>query len=61
MLIDRVDAAIAAFQVGCEAPRNSVGSTAAEQGLAEEEALKKGRAEKSREFTEEGSELYAKS
>mgnify|MGYP003494423961 CR=1 FL=1 len=41
MLIDRVDAAIAAFQVGCEAPRNSVGSTAAEQGLAEEEALKK--------------------
>ena len=25
MLIDRVDAAIAAFQVGCEAPRNSVG------------------------------------
>jgi hypothetical protein len=32
--------------------------TAAEQGLAEEEALKKGMAEKSREFT--GSELYAK-
>ena len=34
------------------------GGTAAEQGLAEEEALKKGRAEKSREFT--GSELYTK-
>jgi hypothetical protein len=34
-----------------KAPRNSVGSTAAEQGLAEEEALKKGMAEKSREFT----------
>jgi hypothetical protein len=34
------------------------GSTAAEQGLAEEEALKKGMAKKSREFT--GSELYAK-
>jgi hypothetical protein len=30
----------------------------AEQGLAEEEALKKGMAEKSREFT--GGELYAK-
>jgi hypothetical protein len=29
-----------------KAPRNSVGSTAAEQGLAEEEALKKGMAEK---------------
>ena len=33
---------------------------AAEQGIAEEEALKKGREEKSREFTEKGSELYAK-
>jgi phosphomethylpyrimidine synthase len=29
-------------------------------GLAEEEALKKGMEEKSREFTEKGSELYAK-
>ena len=28
--------------------------------LAEEEALKKGMEEKSREFTEKGSELYAK-
>ena len=34
---------------------------AAEQGLAEEEALKKGKEEKSREFAEKGGELYAKS
>jgi phosphomethylpyrimidine synthase len=33
---------------------------AAEQGLAEEEALKKGMEEKAREFTEKGGELYAK-
>ena len=33
---------------------------AAEQGIAEEEALKKGMEEKSREFTGKGSELYAK-
>jgi phosphomethylpyrimidine synthase len=33
---------------------------AAEQGIAEEEALKKGMEEKAREFTEKGSELYAK-
>jgi len=33
---------------------------AAEQGIAEEEALKKGMEEKSREFTEKGRELYAK-
>gem|GEM_PF-747896 len=33
---------------------------AAEQGIAEEEALKKGMEEKFREFTEKGSELYAK-
>lgn len=33
---------------------------APEQGIAEEEALKKGMEEKSREFTENGSELYAK-
>jgi phosphomethylpyrimidine synthase len=31
---------------------------AAEQGLAEEEALKKGLKEKSREFAEKGSEIY---
>ncbi len=33
---------------------------AAEQGIAEEEALKKGMEEKSREFTEKGSAVYAK-
>ena len=33
---------------------------AAEQGLAEDEALKKGMEEKSKEFAEKGSELYAK-
>ena len=33
---------------------------AAEQGVAEEEALKKGMEQKSREFTENGSELYTK-
>jgi phosphomethylpyrimidine synthase len=33
---------------------------AAELGIAEEEALKKGVEEKSREFKEKGSELYAK-
>ena len=33
---------------------------AAEQGVAEEEALKMGMEEKSREFHEKGSELYAK-
>jgi hypothetical protein len=33
---------------------------AAEQGIAEEEALKKGMEEKSKEFAEKGNELYAK-
>ena len=33
---------------------------AAEQAISEEEALAKGMAEKSREFHEKGSELYAK-
>ena len=33
---------------------------AAEEDIAEEDALKKGLEEKSREFTERGSELYAK-
>ena len=33
---------------------------AAEQGIAEEEALKKGMEEKSRQFVEKGSEIYAK-
>ena len=33
---------------------------AAEQGIAEEEALKSGMAEKSREFSSTGGELYTK-
>jgi phosphomethylpyrimidine synthase len=33
---------------------------AAEQGIAEEEALKKGMEEKSKEFLEKGAEVYAK-
>jgi phosphomethylpyrimidine synthase len=33
---------------------------AAEQGLAEEEALKAGMEQKSREFTEMGAEVYTK-
>jgi phosphomethylpyrimidine synthase len=33
---------------------------AAEQGMSEQEALRKGMEEKSREFIEKGSELYAK-
>lgn len=37
-----------------------VRKNAAEQGVSEEEALKKGMEEKLREFTEKGSEIYAK-
>ena len=33
---------------------------AAEQGLAEAEALKKGKQEKSKEFVSKGAEVYAK-
>ena len=33
---------------------------AAEQGVAAEEALQKGMAEKAREFVEKGAEVYAK-
>jgi len=33
---------------------------AAEQGIAEEAALKKGMAEKAKEFVEQGAEVYAK-
>ena len=33
---------------------------AAEQGIAEEEALKQGMAAKSKEFVEKGAEVYAK-
>jgi len=36
------------------------GEYAAEQGIAEEEALRKSMEEKSCEFTEKGSEIYAK-
>ena len=37
-----------------------VSKYAAAQGMAEEEALKKGMKEKSKEFAEKGNELYAK-
>ena len=33
---------------------------AAEQGVSEEEALKRGMEEKSKEFVEKGAEVYAK-
>jgi phosphomethylpyrimidine synthase len=39
---------------------NHVRKYAAEQGLAEEEALQKVMEEKSREFVERGAEVYAK-
>jgi phosphomethylpyrimidine synthase len=37
-----------------------VGKYAAEQGIAEENALKKGSEEQSREMVEKGAEVYAK-
>ena len=37
-----------------------VAAYAAEQGVSEEEALKKGMEEKSKEFVEKGAEVYAK-
>ena len=37
-----------------------IAAHAAEQGIAEEEALKKGMEDKSREFVEKGAEVYAK-
>jgi len=40
--------------------RQDVRKYAAEQGIAEEEALEKGMAAKSGEFTEKGSEVYAR-
>jgi phosphomethylpyrimidine synthase len=40
--------------------KTSVRKYAAEQDLAEAEALKKGMEEKSKEFTEKGAEVYAK-
>ena len=39
---------------------NDIRKYAAEQGIAEEEALKKGMEEKSKEFAEKGNEIYAK-
>ena len=41
--------------------KTTVRKYAAEQGIAEEEALKMGMEEKSREFAEKGSELCANS
>ncbi len=41
-------------------PTEDICKYAAEQGLAEEEALKRGMEAKSKEFAEKGSELYAK-
>jgi len=38
----------------------AVAKYAAEQGIAEEEALKKGMEEKAREFVEKGAEIYTK-
>lgn len=40
--------------------RTSVRNYAAEQGVSEEEALKRGMEEKSKEFVEKGAEVYAK-
>jgi len=39
---------------------NRVSKYAAEQGIAEEEALKKDMEEKSKEFIDKGAEVYAK-
>ena len=40
--------------------KNTGTKYAAEQGIAEEEALKKGMEEKSKEFVEKDAEVYAK-
>lgn len=40
--------------------KTNVRKYAAEQGVSEEEALKKGMEEKSKEFVEKGAEVYAK-
>ena len=40
--------------------KTAVRKYAAEQGVAEEEALAKGMAEKAKEFVENGAEVYAK-
>ena len=41
-------------------PTKEVRKDAAEQGIAEEEALKRGMEAKSKEFVEKGAEVYAK-
>ena len=41
-------------------PSEDVHKCAAEQGIAEQEALKKGMEAKSKEFVEKGAEVYAK-
>ena len=41
-------------------PSEDVGKYAAEQGIAEEEALKKGMEAKSKESVKNGAEVYAK-
>jgi phosphomethylpyrimidine synthase len=49
--------------MGETAPRpmkNCVRKYAAEQGMAEEEALKAGMEQKAREFVKKGAEIYAK-
>ena len=40
--------------------KTAIHKYAAEQGLAEEAALKKGMEEKAKEFAEKGAEVYAK-
>ena len=45
---------------GLMKPAEDVRKYAAEQGIAEEEALKRGMEEKSKEFVEKGAEVYAK-
>ena len=44
----------------CVARTEDVRKYATEQGIAEEEAVTRGMEEKPREFTDRGSELYAK-
>ena len=46
--------------IGAAMIAEDVRKYAAEQGIAEEEALKKGMEAKSKEFVEKGAEVYAK-
>jgi hypothetical protein len=52
------------FQFDCQVCSNEITADVlkytAKQGVSEQEALEKGMEEKSREFTEKGSALYAK-